>query len=270
MGILEMLIFGFITISIIYGLLIIVFFIKQERFIFYPLTLEKGHVFEFSFPFEERVFTPEKGVRIHSILAHSTEKKGLIFYLHSNSGNLNRWGNDMIPDLLGLGYDVFMMDYRSYGKSIGKISQEALINDVDYVYNELIKEYPEVKIHLFGKSIGASLAAYLAAHYFPNQLIMETPFYSMKELSKYYFPWLPSFLLKYRFNTYQYCFDIQHSTPITLFHGTADEIIPHDSSLKLKEKLHNQKINLYLIPKGRHNNLPIFKSYHTRLTQILP
>lgn len=270
MEILETLIFGFIIISIMYGLLILVFFLKQEHFIFYPLKLEKGHVFEFSFPFDERVFTPEKGVRLHCILAHSIEKKGLIFYLHSNSGNLNKWGNDMIPDLLALGYDVFMMDYRSYGKSTGKISQEGLISDVSHVYQELTKEYPESKIHLFGKSIGASLAAYLAAHYFPYQLIMETPFYSMKELSNHYFPWLPSTLLKYRFDTHQYCLDIEHNMTITLFHGTADEIIPHDSSLKLKEKSHNQKVNLYLIPKGRHNNLPTFKSYHSRLTQILP
>lgn len=266
-----MLIYSIITIVFLYSLVVLVFFIKQKQFIFYPLKLEKGYILAFSFPFEERFYMLEKDVRIHTILAHSSEKKGLIFYLHANTGNLNKWGNDMIPDLLALGYDVFMMDYRSYGKSTGKIDNpQILLDDVAFIYEEIKKEYPESKIHLFGKSIGASFAAYLSSIYNPHQLILETPFYSMEELASYYFPWLPVSLLKYHFSTYQYCLDIDTNMQISLFHGTSDEIIPHDSSLKLKENLENHKINLYLIPKGEHNNLPTFKSYHFRLGQLLP
>lgn len=269
MELFQTFIWGGFLLLFLYIFIAIFFFFYQERFIFYPLRLESDYKFNFPFEFDEYTYEMGKTARLNCVLAYTEkERKGVILYLHSNTGNIKTCSHEVIPDLLELGYDVFVMDYRSYGKSRGKISRQSLLYDVEFIYKEVKKKYPENQIHLFGKSLGAGLASYLASHHFPHQLIMETPFYSMRELAMHYFPWLPSFLLKYRLPTNKYCKDVEAPIPITIFHGTSDEIIPHDSSLKIKERVHH-KINLYLIPKGRHNNLNSFKSYHYRLNQIL-
>ncbi len=269
MELLDILILGSFLLIFLYVVIASLFLIFQNRFIFHSVALAPDHTFHFPFEFDEYTYETGKMAKINCILAYTEkERKGVILYLHSNTGNLQICSCDVVPDFLELGYDVFVMDYRSFGKSTGKLSKQALLYDTEFVYKELKKKYPENQIHIFGKSLGAGLAAYLASHHFPYQLIMETPFFSMKELALHYFPWLPSFLLKYRLPTNEYCKDVESSIPITIFHGTSDDVIPHDSSLKIKEKVPH-KINLYLIPKGQHNNLNTFKSYHFRLNQIL-
>ncbi|MCP4521553.1 MAG: alpha/beta hydrolase [Cytophagales bacterium] len=247
----------------------VLFFIIQDRYIFYPVRLKANYQFNFSFEFEERNYSPSIGVVLNSVLIKTPLKsKGVIFYLHGNAGNIQKWGSDVGEDFLNLGYDVFMYDYRSYGKSKGVRTSNSLMRDAMFMYDNLKEHYSENNIHVYGKSLGAGLAAYVSSKAYPYQLIMETPFYSMRDLSKQYFSWFPTFLLKYEIPTYYFCQEIETSIPISIFHGTSDKVISHDSSLKIKERV-SHKINLFLIPRARHNNLNSFNSYHYRLKQVL-
>lgn len=158
--------------------------------------------------------------------------KGLIFYLHGNAGSLKSWG-EIAKTYTSLHYDLFILDYRGYGKSEGTISSEAqLYKDVHVVYNNLKTKYDENKIIVLGYSIGTGPATELAAANHPKLLILQAPYYSMTDLMKHNYPIIPAFLLKYKFETNK---NIRNcKMPIVIFHGDNDEVIYFQSSLKLK------------------------------------
>ena len=110
-------------------------------------------------------------------------------------------------------------------------------------------------IIVYGKSIGTGIAAYVAANSNCRQLILETPYYSMKVLAGHYFPIYPvNSLIKYSFPVHYYLKKVQ--APITVFHGTKDEVVPYKHSRWLKEE--NKNIELITIENGKHNNLSAF------------
>jgi pimeloyl-ACP methyl ester carboxylesterase len=87
----------------------------------------------------------------------------LIFYLHGNAGSLNTWG-EVAKRYTELKYDVFMLDYRGYGKSEGSIhSQKQFHEDIQMAYDEMKKTYKESNIVVLGYSIGTGPAAKLAS-----------------------------------------------------------------------------------------------------------
>ncbi len=248
---------------------IIMIFLKniQEKLIFYPEKLPDDYKYKFEFTekFIERNYTPEKNVLINSLFFKSVSSKGLVFYLHGNAGSLRSWGN-IAEDFIKNNYDVLIIDYRGYGKSRGKMSEKALYSDALYIYNNLKKEYMEEHIIVYGRSIGTGIAAYLASKRSPGLLILESPYYSLSDIIKKYYPIVPEFLINYKFKTNTY---FEHITcPVKLFHGDKDEIIYYGSSLKLK-KLFKKNDELITIEGGHHNDLSSFNKYQQRLKEIL-
>ncbi len=206
----------------------------QERFIFHPQQLAKHHTFNFPQPFEELDVPVDEQTSLNGLLFKTTFPKGLIFYLHGNAGSLSSWGR-VAKTYTELGYDVFIYDYRGYGKSEGTIRNEKqLFADNQKVYNYL-KTYNYPATVIIGYSIGTGMAAQLAAANQPELLILQAPYYSLTDLVQHSFPILPSFLLKYKFETYRLLQNC--SFPVILFHGDRDEVIYYQSSEKLLKVL---------------------------------
>jgi hypothetical protein len=97
-------------------------------------------------------------------------------------------------------------------------------------------------------------------------VILETPYYNLKELASAQFPFVPSFLLKYPLRTDAWIAEV--TCPIYLFHGTQDEFIPYSASLRLVSLIRTEH-QLFTIEGGGHNNLASFRQYHEHLTTIL-
>ena len=115
----------------------------------------------------------------------------------------------------------------------------------------------------------AQINNYLHNHYEgmdPKQLILESPYYNFPDLTKKIFPVAPSFLLRYKFRNDQMIVNVE--CPITIFHGTIDEVIYFGSSLKL-EKLIKKGDKMIPIIGGHHNDLENFKDYRSELGNIL-
>ena len=113
-------------------------FMFQEKLIFFPQKLDKNYQFDFEENFEERYINTSDGIALHGLLFKANNSKGLIFYLHGNAGSLSTWG-DVAKTYTNLNYDVFLWDYRGYGKSGGNISSETHLK-VTYFYT-IIKYY---------------------------------------------------------------------------------------------------------------------------------
>lgn len=254
-----------IVITGIYILICICLFSFQEKLIFFPHKLDKSHTFEFESKFEELNFKTNDGQILNGLLFKANESKGLIFYLHGNAGALNTWGN-VANTYTALNYDVFILDYRSFGKSEGSIiSQDQLFSDNQLVYDALKTKYKEENIIILGYSIGSGLAAKLASTNQPSQLILQAPYFSLTDLMSQNYSWIPTFILKYKFDTNTY---LEHcNIPITIFHGTQDQVIDYSASLKLKQS-HN-KINLITLENQTHNNLTNHQDYQNALKILL-
>ncbi len=242
-------------------------FYQQEKLIFFPENLPANHVFNFEQEFEEHFIPASDGVTLHGMLFKSpTSSKGLFFYLHGNAGSVDSWGW-ATKTYTDLGYDIFILDYRGYGKSEGSVtSEKQFYEDAQEVYNYVKNHYSESKIIIAGYSIGTGAAAMLASANNPQLLLLQAPYYSLSDLMKSLYPFVPSFLLKYKFTTYQY---IERTrAPIVIFHGDKDEIIYPGSTEKLKR--HLKPTDQVFILKGLgHNGMNESPEYKRKLAAVL-
>lgn len=251
----------------IYILAAVWIYFLQEKRIFRPRKLPPDADLELEEPHEERWFRVEGDIHLDAAHLKREDPHGLIIYHHGNSGDLTEW-KKVASLLLPHGFDVLVYDYRGYGKSGGRIRSEGqLFHDGERIYEAMREEYGEDRILLYGRSLGSGIASYLAARYHPASLLLETPFYSMKQLVRQYYPWLPNFLiLRYPFRNDLHLKKVD--CPIHIFHGDRDRVIDLRSTFKLKELL-KPGDRFFTIPGGHHADLSEFREYHDALKEAL-
>ena len=252
--------------AVLYVAVCIFFYAKQDDILFRPTKLAANYQFRFPGHFSEHKIKTPDGLLMDGGLFTADSSKGLIFYLHGNAGALNTWG-DIAGVYTSLGYDLYILDYRGYGKSEGKITSESeLFDDVQIAYDELRKQYPENKIVILGYSIGTCPAAMLAAHNNPKMLILQAPYYSMTDMMKHTYPFLPTFMLNHPLNTDGFIKTVK--APVTIFHGDADEVIYYGSSVKLKADCKSGD-QLFTLKGQGHNGFTKNEEYLADLKKVL-
>ena len=240
----------------------------QEKFIFLPSSLPANYQYSFEVPFEEIFLDAADGARLNGLHFKSSAPEGVILYFHGNAGNLARWGEIAMSLTKDYNYDVVIMDYRTYGKSKGELSEKALYNDGQLFYDYLLNRYSEKEVVLFGRSLGTGIATLLASKNNPRKMILETPYYSMLDLGQKRFPYLPvKWLLRYEFKSFENVLEI--NCPVAVFHGTRDEIVPLESGRKLYEAIPGNNKEMIIVEGGRHNNLSNFETYRNGLRNVL-
>lgn len=255
-----------IIIAALYILICALLYVFQEKLIFYPQKLARNYRFNFDQSFEELNIPAKDKNLLHGLLFKADSSKGLIFYLHGNAGALDTWG-EVARTYTDLNYDVFLLDYRGYGKSEGVISgQKQLFEDIQIVYDSLKNRYPENKIVVLGYSIGTGPASKLASVNNPKLLILQAPYYNLSDLMRHAYPIIPTFILKYKFATNNYLKDCK--MPVVVFHGNQDEVIYYGSSLKLKSIFKQQDTLITLQGQG-HNGITDNPDYRIELQKIL-
>lgn len=259
--------------KIVYGIFILLgvgllfFYFFQERFIFLNgKSLAKDFVFDFPQSFREVNLETKDQKTINALHFTLNKPRGVVLFFHGNKGNLNRWGN-IVPYLLDYDYEVFVIDYRNYGKSTGEFSEEKMYEDALLAYDHLTKTYGDEQIVVYGRSLGATFASEVGAKRNPKHIILEAPFFNLKRATKFYFSLSPSFLLKYKFENNKKVVKI--CSPLTFFHGDKDLTTSFEESKKLFKLAKSADKNFVSIPNGTHHNLKDFQIYHNQLSQIL-
>lgn len=254
-----------LLITMVVGL-IFGFYLLQEKLIFSPIKLPLDYKFPFS-NCEELNFKMEDGNVINSILFKSKRQaRGVVFYVHGNADNIRYYG-DFAKVFLENDYDVFMYDFRGFGKSSGRIINErTLQRDNKRLYEQILKRYDEKKVVVYGYSIGTGLAARVASKHNPKALVLETPYYDFIDIIKYHKAYLPARLItKYFFRTHKYLKYCK--CPVYAFHGTEDRRVPYYSGMKLKKA--HPHLDFTTIQGGTHNDLHSTKEYREKLKEIL-
>ena len=255
-----------VIIGIVYLALNLFFYFVQDFFFFRPEILPKYFQYKYPFPFDEVNFDMEDGGTINGIHFKVPNSKGVIYYFKGNSRSIKGWGK-FARDFVSKGYDFFLVDYRGFGKSQGKRTEAILYNDAQHIYKWLTAQYAEDKIIIYGRSLGSGIATRIASWNAPRMLILDSPYYSfLKQVNRYGF-FLPiRWLLRYKMRTDLFIKKV--SCPVFILHGRKDRLIPFSNSVLLKAKA-PEKIKLFEIPDGGHNNLPGFAEYHEFLYDIL-
>jgi len=256
---------AFIVLLMIYGFICISVYIFQEKLLFFPEKLSDDYTFQFYSDFTEQNIKSTSGNILNGLLFTADSAKGLVVYFHGNGGSLERWGT-VSEEIVPRHYELLIIDYPGYGKSKGKMSEENLYADAQSVYDFAKTKFGEDKITVYGRSIGTGIAAHLASENSPHRLILEAPYYSMNDLSSRLYPFLPSFILRYPLRTDLFLPKVK--CPVTVFHGSDDEIIYEGSSEKLKPLLkHDDKV--FIIAGGHHNDLKLFDEFQNQLSKTL-
>ncbi len=257
-----------LVLTILYFIFSSYLYFMQESFIFNPKKLSSNYEIDFQLEGEEITLKVNDKTRLSAILCftHQKKKKGLVFFLHGNSGNLT---NQKQPAKFytDLGYDFFTLDYRTFGKSTGElIDEKQFYADVTFAYLEMKKIYTEDSIIVIGYSIGTASAAMITATQNPSKLVLIAPYYSLIDMMQRRYPFVSSFLLKYKFQTNEYLKQIKH--PVLIVHGDKDDVLPFDGSLKLSALL-NEKSQFVAIKGLNHNDFEFNDTYISTLKNFL-
>jgi len=262
----KKLLFSIVILLVVFYLVIcLLLFLMQEQFIFFPTKLPQDYVF--NYPNATEVFLPIKdNQHIHGLYFSNNEQpKGVVLYFHGNAGALDSWGN-VANNFLPLGYDALVMDYRTFGKSQGKLSEQNLYDDAQLAYDYLLKKFKAENIVIYGRSIGTGVASNLASNNMCKTLILETPYYDLYDVVKNHFKAIPKKgLMRYHFKNNEHLAKVK--VPVYIFHGTRDDVISIESGLKLKPLMDED--NFIIVPNANHNNIGQFAIYHEKLSEIL-
>ena len=255
-----------IVLGVIAVLSIFLYFF-QERFIFHPEKLPKDFVFQYeNQQVDEYNMELKPGVIINGLHFKVENPKGVVFYLKGNSKSIKGWGKFAI-DFTLYGWDVIMIDYRGFGKSTGKRTQQTMKNDVQAVYDKIKENVDEKYIIVYGRSLGTGLATKIASVNNPRMLVLACPYYSMSNNMKRYLPFVPiGLVMRYSMPTFKWMKYVK--CPIKIIHGTNDRVILMKSSVRLS-KVNPKRTRLYPIIGGGHKNLHNFEGYHRALKEIL-
>ena len=238
----------------------------QEKIIFLSEKLDKDYQYKFEQSFEEVNLETSDNETINGLYFTVDYPKGAILFFHGNKGNLRRWGK-IVQYFIQFEYNVFVIDYRGYGKSTGKFNEEKMYNDALLSYNFLKQKFPENQIVVYGRSLGTTFATKVASENHPKQLILESPFYNLSSAVKHQFKFVLKSILKYQFPTYSLIDKVQ--SPVLIFHGIEDKVTSSKDSEKLLELVRHTNKNLVKIKEGTHHNLRDFEVYKNSLLEKL-
>lgn len=245
----------------------VILYFFQERFLFHPEKLPEDFQFQYeNQKVKEYNLKINDNVTINGLHFKAENSKGLVYYLKGNSKSIKGWGKFAVDFTLH-NYDVIMIDYRGFGKSTGKMSQESMKHDALLVYDKLKEVVKEENIIVYGRSLGTGLATKVASMNNPKMLVLACPYFSMKKNVKRYLPFVPlGLVMRYSMPTFKWIKYVK--CPIKIIHGTNDKVIKFASSLRLS-KMKPKQTKLFPIIGGSHKDLHNFESYHKALREIL-
>ncbi len=242
----------------------------ESFFIFYPTSSFDSVPTDFRLKYEDVYFETKDEITLHGWFFPLEGKYPVILFCHGNAGNISH-RLENIKLLLDQKLQVFIFDYRGYGKSAGRPSEKGLYMDGLAAYDFLVKQkkIPPYKIVSFGRSLGASLAIEISLMREVRALIIESAFTSTKEMAKTMFLFHAfSFLLPPHFNNIEKITQI--TVPKLIIHGENDEIVPFSMGQKLYQTSKSPKY-FYRIKGAGHNDTYIIgeKEYFENLAAFV-
>ena len=232
------------SIILVYSVIILFIYFYQRHLLYNPS--ENNYLNDkINFSYKEIFIETDENIKLKSWFIEKDLKKfKTILLFHGNAGNLfNRVYK--LNELNKLNLNILLISWRSFSGNVGKPTEIFLYHDAEKAVKWLNNRGLDNKdIILYGESLGTGVATELASKNNFGGIILESPFTSMVDTAKIYYPYLPvNFLLKDRYDSKSKINDIK--TPILIMHGKMDNIVPQQMGLELFEKANNPKYSYF-------------------------
>lgn len=229
----------------------------EDKFIFFPERYPNG---DWEAPVRERIpvqdvfLKTSSNATLHGWYIPSPKSPLILIYFHGNAGNItHRW--DWAKRLRSLNTNIFLFDYRGYGKSSGTPTEKNLYEDAQRVYKYITKErkYQPHQIILYGESLGTAPACYLASQHKVRALILRSPFTNAKDMAEKILP-LPfvQHIIRSRLPNDEYI--QQAKCPVLVIHAGDDHVVPLWQGERVFQLAPDPKA-LIRLPDGNHNTI---------------
>ncbi|HEX9627963.1 MAG TPA: alpha/beta hydrolase [Acidiferrobacterales bacterium] len=201
-------------------------YLQQPAMIFFPTRALAATPADWGLAYQDVELTAADGVALHGWYLPRAGARRVLLFFHGNAGNISH-RRESIEIFHRLGLDVFIIDYRGYGRSAGRPGEAGLYRDADAAWKYLTTErgVREADIVVFGRSLGGAVAAELASRTRPGTLILESTFPSARAAARSVFPLLARLIvLRFGFDTAAHLQTV--SCPVLVLHSPDDEIMP--------------------------------------------
>ena len=234
-----------------------------DSFIYYPEGYSGGPEWTpepVGFALEDVFFEASDGVKLHGWYAvkeradEDSASFATILWCHGNAGNITYRYHNLVQLVERLGVDVFILDYRGYGRSEGKPSEEGLYRDGAAAHRYLTETrgVPVERLVLFGRSLGAAVVIHTALNHPAAGVIVESPMFSVREMAVTLFKIRPlGAIVPNQFPAGEEIARVKG--PVLVLHGDADTIVPLSQGKRVYHAAPEPKF-FYRIPGAGHND----------------
>jgi len=230
----------------------VILYVMQPKFLYSPVQEITCTPDDLGLEFEQVLFKSADGLHLSGWYIPAEKSEFTVLFCHGNGGNIFH-RLDSINIFQNLGLNCFIFDYRGYGNSEGKPSEEGTYLDAEAAYNWLIKKkkiLPD-NIIIFGRSLGGSIAAKLASKVTTCALIVEGTFTSYVDIGKKFYPYMPvRWFARFSYRTIDYIKDVRCS--VMFIYSRNDEVVPFEFGLELYEAANEPKEFVEIF--GSHND----------------
>jgi fermentation-respiration switch protein FrsA (DUF1100 family) len=232
------------SVVLAYFIIILFVYFYQRNLLYHPS--ENNYLNDkITFNYEEIFIETDKKIKLKSwFIKKDLDKFKTILIFHGNAGNLfNRVYK--LNELNKLDVNILLISWRGFSGNKGKPTEKNLYRDADESVKWLNNQGVISKnIILYGESLGTGVATELGTSNAFGGIILESPFTSIANAAKIYYPYLPvSIILKDRYDSIGKIKNI--NTPIFIMHGKMDNIVPQQMGLELFEKANNPKYSYF-------------------------
>lgn len=228
----------------------------QHRRMFKPDRYPNGiwNPAAYGLPAEDRWFYAPDGEELHGWWIPHPKPRGTILYCHGNTGSIaDRIG--VFDFLRRLRVDLFVFDYRGYGRSSGRPTEKGVFADARAAYDHLVETLGRdpSRILLFGHSLGGAVAVDCALDRPVAGLVVQSSFTDTRQMARVLYPDLPlHWIARRQFRSIDKVGRL--TMPKLFIHGGEDGTIPAELGRRLFEAAVEPK-DFYLVPRANHNDL---------------
>jgi fermentation-respiration switch protein FrsA (DUF1100 family) len=239
----------FLLVSIL-SIIVLIRFLEQTS-VFYPVKTLTANPQDIGLEFEELYIPTSDGIKIHGWFIPQNKASATLLFAHGNGGNIStRLAKIQLFHRLGL--NVLIFDYRGYGLSEGRPTEQGIYKDMEAAMNVLLKrkDVNPQKIIAYGESLGGAPAIDIATRKPVAALVLDSTFSSARDMAKRIYPVVPSCLVSLKYENDKKIKTIH--IPKLIIHSQSDEVIPYALGRKLFEAAAEPKV--FLDINGDHND----------------
>ena len=220
-----------VLVALMAGFLALVRYLESVG-VFFPSRVMGVNPSDIGLPWEDIYFKAKDNVTLNGWFFKNPKARSTLIFAHGNAGNMSD-RLYKVKFFYDLGLNVFIFDYRGYGKSEGKPSEAGIYLDAQGAYDHLQSQaHVNMKnIIIYGASIGGTVAIDLAAHRQAALLVVESSFTNAKDMARVHYAFVPSFFLSLKFNSIDKVRAL--AVPKLFIHSPEDEVVPYWVGQKL-------------------------------------